>query len=221
MKKIQEPESKPLPIASEPKYIVLKVRKPKRLVIAVMVAILLTIILTVLFFAKGLFIAATLNGSPISRLSVIKDLEKQGGKQTLEGIITQKLIDTELAKQNITVTKEEVDEQIKQIEAQVTSQGGTLKEALAQQNMTEDKLREQITIQKKLEKLLADKVAVSETEVDAYIKESKSTPPKDMKIEDFKKQISGQLKQQKFQKEAQKWVTDLKTNAKINYYVNY
>jgi len=221
MKKIQKPESQPLPIESEPKYIILKLRKPKRLVIAVVVAILLIIILTVLFFTKGLLIAATLNGSPISRLSVIKDLEKQGGKQTLEGIITQKLIDTELAKQNITVTKEEVDEQIKQIEAQVTSQGGTLKDALAQQNMTEEKLREQITIQKKLEKLLAEKVAVSDTEIDAYIKENKATPPKDVKIEDFNKQISDQLKQQKFQKEAQKWVADLKTNAKINYYVNY
>lgn len=221
MKKIQISENKPLPIENESKYITLKLRRPKRLVIAVVVTILLIIVLTALYFAKGLFIAATLNGSPVSRLSVIKDLEKQGGKQTLEGIITQKLIDTELAKQNITVTKEEVDEQIKQIEAQVTSQGGTLKDALAQQNMTEDKLREQITIQKKLEKLLADKVAVSDIEIDAYIKENKASPPKDVKIEDFRKQISDQLKQQKFQKEAQIWVTDLKTNAKIKYYVNY
>jgi parvulin-like peptidyl-prolyl isomerase len=69
--------------------------------------------------------------------------------------------------------------------------------------------------------LLAEKVAVSDTEIDAYIKENKATPPKDVKIEDFNKQISDQLKQQKFQKEAQKWVADLKTNAKINYYVNY
>lgn len=221
MKKIQKSDSQPSPVIGEPNYIILKVRRPKRLVIAVMVATLIIIVLTALFFAKGLFIAATLNGSPISRLSVIKDLEKQGGKQTLESIITQKLIDTEITKQNITVTKEEVDEQIKQIEAQVTSQGGTLKDALAQQNMTEEKLREQVTVQKKLEKLLADKVAVSDTEIDAYIKESKASPPKDVKIEDFRKQLSDQLKQQKFQEEAQKWVTDLKTNAKIKYYVNY
>lgn len=221
MKKIQKSDNQPSPVMGEPKYIALKVRKPKRLVIVAMVTVLLIIVLTALYFVKGLLIVATLNGSPISRLSVIRDLEKQGGKQTLEGIITQKLIDTELAKQNITVTKEEVDEQIKQIEAQVTSQGGTLKDALAQQNMTEEKLREQITVQKKIEKLLADKVAVSDTEIDAYIKETKASPPKDVKIEDFRKQLSDQLKQQKFQKEAQKWVTDLKTNAKINYYVNY
>ena len=221
MKNIQTPENQPSPIENKSKYIILKLRKPKPLVIAIVIAAFLALILTALFFAKGLFIAATLNGSPISRLSVIKDLEKQGGKQTLEVIITQKLINTELAKQNISVTKEEVDQEIKKIEAQVTSQGGTLKDALAQQNMTEEKLREQITIQKKLEKLLADKVAVSDTEIDAYIKENKTTPPKDVKVEDFKKQIGDQLKQQKFQQVAQKWVSDLKTNAKINYYVNY
>jgi len=221
MKNIQTPENQPLPIENKSKYIILKLRKPKLLVIVIVITVLLALILTSLFFAKGLFIAATLNGSPISRLSVIKDLEKQSGKQTLESIITQKLINTELAKQNISVSKEEVDEEIKKIEAQVTSQGGTLKDALAQQNMTEEKLREQITIQKKLEKLLADKVAVSDTEIDAYIKENKTTPPKDVKIEDFRKQLGDQLKQQKFQQEAQKWVTDLKTNAKINYYVNY
>lgn len=221
MKKIQKTESRPSQIESEPKYIILKFRKPKRLIIAVVVAILIIIVLSSLFFVKGLFIAATVNGAPISRLSVIKDLEKQGGKQTLEAIITQRLIDAELTKQNISVTKEEVDEQIKKIEAQVLGQGGTLKDALAQQNMTEEKLREQITIQKKLEKLLADKVAVSDAEIDTYIKESKASPPKDVKIEDFRKQLGDQLKQQKFQKEAQKWVSDLKTNAKIQYYVNY
>lgn len=200
-------------------YVSLKFKKPKPLVIAVGVAVVLIII--ALFFAKGIFVAATVNGSPISRLSVIQELEKQGGKQALESLIDKKLIETELKKQNITVTKEEVDEEIKKIEEQVASQGGTLDQALALQGMTREKLIEQITIQKKLEKLLADKVAVTDAEVDTYLKDSKATPPKDVKMEDFRKQISGQLKQQKFQQEAQKWVSDLTASAKIKYYVNY
>ena len=204
---------------NKPSYISLKFKKPKPIIIAIGVAVLLIIV--ALFFAKGLFVAATVNGSPISRLSVIQELEKQGGKQALEAIIDKKLIETELNKQKITVTKEEVDEEIKKIKAQVASRGGTLEAALAQQGMTEEKLREQITIQKKLEKLLADKVAITDAEIDTYIKDSKAIPPKDVKMEDFRKQISDQLKQQKFQQEAQKWVSDLTTSAKIKYYVNY
>lgn len=200
-------------------YISLKFKKPKVWIIVAGLAVV-TILVT-LFFAKGLFIVATVNGSPISRLAVIQELEKQGGKQTLESIINKKLIDTELNKKNISVTKEEIDGEIKKIEAQVTSQGGTLEVALAQQGITEEKLREQITVQKKLEKLLSDKVVVADAEVNAYIKNNKVTPPKDTKTEDFKKQISEQLKQQKFQTEAQKWVAGLTSSAKIKYYVNY
>jgi len=72
-----------------------------------------------------------------------------------------------------------------------------------------------------LEKLLASKIIVTELEIDSYIKESKATPPKDVKIDDFKNQIGEQLKQDKFKQEAQKWVLNLTSNAKIKYYVNY
>ncbi len=219
MENTQVPQNQPVPTETKANYVSLKFKKPKPLYIAIGVAVILIVI--ALIFAKGLFVAATVNGSPISRLSVISELEKQGGKQALEAMIDKKLIETELNKQKIDVSKEEVDAEIEKIKTQVTAQGGTLEMALAQQGLTEEKLREQITIQKKLEKLLADKVAVSEAEIDAYIKDSKATTPKDMKVEDFRKQIGEQLKQQKFQSEAQQWVSDLTTNAKIKYYVNY
>lgn len=213
------PENNSAPQESK-SYINLKFKKPKPFYIAFGVAVIL--ITVTLFFAKGHFVAATVNGSPISRWSVIKELEKQGGKQALEAIINKKLIETELNKQKVTATKEEIDAEIEKIKAQVTSQGGTLEMALAQQGMTEEKLREQITIQKRLEKLLADKIpAVTEAEIDAYIKGGGLITPKDVTLEDFRKQLSAELKQQKFQTEAQKWVSDLTANAKIKYYVNY
>ncbi|OGH89626.1 MAG: hypothetical protein A2537_01760 [Candidatus Magasanikbacteria bacterium RIFOXYD2_FULL_36_9] len=148
-------------------------------------------------------------------------LEKQGAKQALEAIIDQKLIEIEFSKQNISVTQAEIDEEIKKIEEQVSNQGGTLKDALVQQGMSEEKLREQIITQKKLEKLLADKITVSPEEIDAFIKDSKAVKSKEVKTEDYRKQLSDQLKQQKFQQEAQKWMSDLTKNAKIKYYVTY
>ncbi len=213
------PENTSIQDETKANYVSLKFKKPKPLVIATGVTVVLIIV--ALFFAKGFFVAATVNGSPVSRWSIIKQLEKEGGKQALESIIDKKLIEAELTKQKITLTQEEIDGEIKKIEAQVTAQGGTLEMALSQQGLTEEKLREQITIQKKLEKLLADKVVVTDAEIDAYIKDSKTTLPKDVKMEDFRKQISEQLKQQKFQEEAQQWVSNLTTNAKIKYYVNY
>jgi len=219
MENINTSENSPIPQEDEPSYINLKFKKPKLRTIALSVVVIL--ILIALFFLKGLFVAAIVNGSPISRLLVIKELEQQGGKRVLEDLINQKLIKTELDKQDVSITQEEINEEINKIEMQVASQGRTLQDALAMQGMTEEKLREQITIQKKLEKLLMDKIAVSDAEIDIYIKDNKAAAPKGTKIEDFRKQLSDQLKRQKFQQEAQKWVANLTANAKIKYYIKY
>lgn len=201
-----------------PENVYVKILKHKKALIASGAVILVVL---GLFFPKGLFIAATVNGSPISRLSVVGELEKRSGKEVLESLIQKKLIETELNKKGITITREEVDEEIKKIEAQVASQGGTLRDALAAQGMAEGQLRDQITVQKKLEKLLADKIQISDQEIDVYLKDNKITPPKDVKTEDFRKQLNDKLKQQKFQQEARKWLSDLTTSVKIKYYVNY
>lgn len=182
-------------------------------------AILLLAVLA--FIGKSLFIAATVNGSPISRLSVVRQLEKQSGKAALESIIQKKLIETELNKQNITVTEEEVNAEIRLIEQEISGQGGTLKAALEAQGVTEESLREQIAIQKKLEKVLSDKVQVSDADLEALKKQNDLKPAEGQSMEDFNKGLKDQLKRQKFQEGAGKWVESLTSNAKINYYVQY
>ena len=177
-------------------------------------------IFAVLFLARGLFVAASVDGSPISRLSVVQELEKRGGKSTLDALITEKLIENAAKKQNITVTDAELAEEIKKIEAQVTGQGGTLEQALAQQGLTEASLKEQVRVQQLMQKLLADKVAVTDEEVQKYITDSKVTIPKGEEAK-AKEQITDQLKDQKLQQEAQVFITNLRNDAKIKYYVNY
>lgn len=219
MENVYTQENKSSPVESKSNYIHLKFKKPTPRVIAIGAAVIL--ILVALFFAKGFFVAATVNGSPISRVSIIKGLEKQGGKQALEALINKKLIETELDKQNVSVAQEEIDGEIKKIEEQMASQGGTLKDALAMQGMTEEMLREQIAIQKRLEKLLADKIAVSNEEIDAYIADNKIAPSENMPLEDIKKQVGEQLGQQKLQQEVRQLVSSLTARAKIKYYVSY
>ena len=49
-------------------------------------------ILLVLFLLKSVFIAAIVNGQPVWRIPLIRNLEKQGGKQVLNSLITNILI---------------------------------------------------------------------------------------------------------------------------------
>lgn len=183
--------------------------------------ILAVVIVVALAYAyKGLFIAATVNGSPISRLSVISMLEKQSGKAVLDNLITEKLINGEARKRGVSIPKEEIDLVLKNIEEQVKSQGQTLDQALSMRNMTKNDLIKQITTQKELEKMLSDKVQVSDADVDKFIKDNKLAPPKG-KEADFRKNVQNQLRQQKLGAEANSFITDLRGKASISRFVGY
>jgi hypothetical protein len=73
----------------------------------------LIIVMSAVFFARNYLIAAVVNGQPISRLTVIQDLERQGGKQTLDTLITKSLIKQEAKKKNITVSQADINSELK------------------------------------------------------------------------------------------------------------
>src|SRR4030066_771684 len=76
--------------------------KPKtRIPKYVAFALILVIVLGLMYLAKGLFIAAVVNGRPVSRLTLIKNLEKAQGKTTLDNLITEELISQEAKKEQI------------------------------------------------------------------------------------------------------------------------
>ena len=195
----------------------------KRRFMSVKMAIIIAIVLivaAVVYLYRGLFVVAMVNGHPISRIAVVRELEKRSGKQALESLITERLIEGEMQKNGITVPGEEIDQEIKTIQGQLTTQGTTLEAALASQSMSLENLRKQITIRKSVEKILADKTKIGDDEVEKYIKDNKMTPPKGKEGE-FKTQIKQQLTQQKFSQAADQFVSDIKAKAKIRYFVNY
>lgn len=172
-------------------------------------------------FTRGHIVVATVNGSPITRLAFVEKLERQDGKQTLEAMIREKVLENEFNRLGITVEESAITEQIKKIEVQIASQGGTLAEALIQQGMTMTMLEEQIEAQLKLEKALGEKVKVTDAEIAAYITENGIQIPEGEPVETFNQEIADQLTQQKLQVEAQTWLAEVTDKAVIKYYVNY
>ena len=177
--------------------------------------------IAIFFFGKSIFLAALVNGTPITRYSVIKELEKQNGKQALDSLITKKLILQTAKKKNIEVKQSDVDKEIKKIEENTARQGQNLDEILKYQRMTRSDLMNQIKVQLTVEKLLADKIKVSEKEIKEFIK--KNTPEEENSTQKppTKDVAKTQLRQQKLEKEATAWVEQLKKNAKISIFVNY
>lgn len=189
--------------------------------IKIVIIIVVIIALGVLAYVfKGLFIAATVNGSPISRLAIIRELEKASGKDLLDSLIVKKLVQNEANAKKIVVSDDEINGEIKKIEDQVIAQGATLDAALAAQGMSMEDLRKQIIFQKEVEKLVADKINVTDEEVEQYIKDNAISIPEGQEATTIA-QIKDELRNQKLSTEANVLIAALKSQVKIRYFVNY
>jgi len=181
-------------------------------------AILLAIL--AVFFFRSLFVVALVNGQFISRSSFESAMEQQAGKQTLNSLVTQKLLEQEAARKGISVPQSEIDAQAKKIDQQLASQGQTLDQALAARGMSRADFNEQLRLQSLLQKLLANDIKVSDKEVQDYIDKNKDSLPTGESDEQLKASVRSQLEQQKLSTAAQSLVQKLQSQAKITYFIN-
>lgn len=179
------------------------------------------LVVALLYFFKGLFIAAMVNGEPISRVSVIKELEKQSGKATLESLITKKLILQEAKNRNIEIGQKEIDAEIKKIETNLKGQGTTLDQALSLQGMTKDQLISEVRLQLAIQKLVSSDVKITDKEVADFLTTNKGQFPEGASEEEMKKEATEQIKSQKLQEKTQAFLADLQKKAKVLKFVGY
>ncbi len=187
-------------------------------------ALVVLVVVGLIYFVGKTFIAATANGQLISRLSVIKVLEKQGGGTTLDTIILKSLINQEAKKRKINISESEMNAEISKVEANVTSQGTTLDALLLQQGMTKKDLTEEIKIQLLVTKMAGSDVSVTEKEVEEYL--ASQNEQTSLSLEETSTKLTADqakeiIKQQKLQEKIQTFVADLKAKAKINYFIKY
>ena len=196
-----------------------KVKISKRLILRLVGLLLLAGLLFFLYTKKGVVLSARVNNHFVSRLTVLKELEKQGlAKEVLDSIINEKLIFDEADKKKITVSEAEVATEITSIEDELKAQGTSLESALTMQGQTMESLKKNLTIRLLINKLLADKVVIDEAAVQKYFDDNKTVTYKDKKYEDVKDQIRKSLADQKIYDEFQKWLVEVKENSKIVYY---
>ena len=172
------------------------------------------------YFIKSL-IAATVNGKPIWRAKIVKQLEAYQGASLLDSMIEQELIKQEAKEKGKNVTEQEIADQIKQVEESMGSQGITLDEALKAQNMTRADLEENFKMNILIEKLLSDRINVTDQEIQTYIDANKDSFGEGADIEQIKTLVKQQLQQQKMSEEFQKLVDELRQKADINVVAKY
>ncbi len=210
-------DPKPVTPSDKPQWTLKLGRKGK---IWTLVIVIVIVLLALAYYFKGVFVVALVNNHPISRLSVIRMLEKQSGTDVVNRLINNQLIEQEAKKQKISVSQSDVDKAISSYKDQLTSQGTTLDDLLKQQNVTTAQFNDDVLLELQLEKLLGNKIAVTDDEVNQYITANKVTIQAGQDAQ-VKAQIREQLKQSKVNSAAPTYLADLRTKANIKIFVNY
>ncbi len=188
---------------------------------AFLIALLLILLGVSAFYFKSVFVAATVNGKPISRYELVKRLEQQSGKQMLEGLVTESLLMQEAKKQNIEVTKDDVAAEIKKIEETLSKQGVKLETALTTQNLTREGLEKNVTLQLTAKKLVEKDVKITDKDIANYVAKNKDSLPKNLKPAELNTQVKDFLTEQKVGELIQTKLEMLKKDAKILNFVKY
>lgn len=183
--------------------------------------VVLVFILGVLYYFRGYFIVATINGEPITRFAVLNKLEKASGKTALDSMITEMLVKQQAKAQNITVPQQDIDAEIAKIRTEVQTSGQDLNSLLALQGMTITQLQDQIRLQKIAEKIVAAQITVTDADVTVYIEANKASLPPNYVLADIKPTIVQQLQSEKFATAFQSWLGQAKQKASINYLMKY
>ncbi|MDQ5901122.1 MAG: hypothetical protein QG600_700 [Patescibacteria group bacterium] len=183
----------------------------------IIVALLGLALIAGLYLLRNYFIVATVNGQPITRIEYYEELERLSGKQALNSIVTKNLILQEAKKQNVSVTNEEIDNEISTISKNLEAQGQKLDAVLTLQGLTMESLREQVSLQKLIEKMVGKDIKVTDKEVADYIAANQESLPEGTDEAQMKKDVSEQLRQQKLNDKVQEWLQKLQQEATVNY----
>jgi hypothetical protein len=182
------------------------------------------VLLAILFIAvlgwkfKGQFIAATVNGQPISRMELNSQLEKKFGSQVLDNLVNERLIMGGARQKGIFVTSDEIDKKVSEIEERLKGKI-TLDDALKAQGLTKEDFKRQIEIQVSIDKLFAKESTVSSKEIDDYISKNSQAFKSATDPAQVKNQVNDILKQQKVSEAFDVWFEDIKKNAKVNKFI--
>ncbi|MGM0901066.1 MAG: peptidylprolyl isomerase [Bacillota bacterium] len=117
---------------------------------------------------------ASIDGEKITKDELYDVLVGQYGATALSALIDNKIIEMEAAKEKITVSDKEIEDEYN---AYVDSYGGeeALSAALKQSGISEDDLKVDIENYFKLEKLLEPRVEITEEELKTYFDENKES----------------------------------------------
>ncbi|HWR61455.1 MAG TPA: peptidylprolyl isomerase, partial [Clostridia bacterium] len=119
-------------------------------------------------------VVAKVNGEAITKDDLYENLKGQYGKDALDQLIAEKIIELELKKQNVTVSEEDTQ---KELQEMISQYGGQeqFDALLANYGYSMEDFTKNIVTNLKLKKLLEPKITITEEEMKTYFEQNKDT----------------------------------------------
>lgn len=171
------------------------------------------VILITVAVKKGWIVSAIVNGQPIFSWQLQQVLSNRYGKQTLEGMITERLITSEANKNGITVSQKDITNREEEM---IKSFGGnvSIDEVVKYQGITRSDFDHQIQMQLYVENILSKSISFTDNELDNYIA-TNSARFEATDTAKMREEAKKMLVNQEISKKVQPWFNDLKSKAKI------
>lgn len=152
-------------------------KQPSSLITIFIALVVVGVALAVIYYyQRGEEIAATVNGEQITKEQLHEAMLAQGGREILDQLISKVLVAKEAQNRGITVSEEEIDEQLNTIiEENFAGQEESFNQAIEQYGLTIDSVREDIRIQLLMEKIASVDLEPTEEELETYFTENRQS----------------------------------------------
>lgn len=140
---------------------------------ALTIILLVVVLGALVYWKKSWFIAATVNGSPVTSLELQQRLNHDFRQQGLQDLVDERLILQEASKNSAVPSQDELEK--KYLEFSQTYGGPEeFEKLLSAQGQSKDSLLRRIKLNLALDKMYAGQATASSQEVDEYIRVNRS-----------------------------------------------
>lgn len=162
---------------------------------------------------KSWVVAGIVNGKPIWGWELNKVMADRFGKQTLEGMISERLIADEANKQGVSVSKSDVDKKQAEI-LKTLGANVSVDELLKYQGITRNDFDNQIKLQLTVQKILGKDLVITDDDVTRFIATNgatlTATDPAMLREEAKQAMLDAKVGEK-----LQSWFLELKNKAKV------
>lgn len=117
-------------------------------------------------------VVAKVGDAEITQDELNQILVERYGEETLNSMVSEKIVELEIKKQDIKVDSKDIDKEFSAMADQYGGEEG-LANAMAASNLTEKDVKDQLKEKLSIEQLLGDSVKVTDEEIDAYYEANK------------------------------------------------